>query len=309
MTRRSFLSAATAAFPATPRWLVGANTAIQGYGLYQAIELIKKLEFEVIEIHPMGTPEPTPKVFPGFQFDTLSAPEKSKLRRALRPFRQVTAHLPYTGLNWLSRDAATREKAVRAGDVALDGADYFGAKLVVLHPQPLTSEPWKARENEYLDAIRRWGDRAQKLGVRIAIETGFPPSVAEYTGLIQAVNHANVGATIDVGHQGRYAELTARVQIEDRAKPESIKAYNDTTLAIIDRLGPKVFHFHVHDIDPETWVEHKPMVHGFVDYPRLFAKLRAIGYTGVLLLEIGGDPALMPEYLRQARDKFRGWLK
>ena len=76
-----------------------------------------------------------------------------------------------------------------------------------------------------------------------------------------------------------------------------------------ERLGPKVFHFHVHDIDPETWVEHKPMVHGFVDYPRLFAKLRQVGYTGALVLEIGGDPAMMPEYLRVARDKFKGWLQ
>ena len=30
---------------------------------------------------------------------------------------------------------------------------------------------------------------------------------------------------------------------------------------------------HVHDIEPDTWAEHKPLVHGFVDYPRLVAKL------------------------------------
>jgi hypothetical protein len=36
--------------------------------------------------------------------------------------------------------------------------------------------------------------------------------------------------------------------------------------------------------------------------------LATIDYKGVLLLEIGGDPARMPEYLEQARDTFHRWL-
>ncbi len=309
MTRRLFLTTAGAAtcLAADSRWMLGANTAIQGYGLYAAIELIRQLQFPVIEIHTMGTPAATPKAFPGFRFDELSAAEKGKVRSALKGFRQVTAHLPYSGLNWLSRDAAERLKAVRTIDVALEGAAYFGVHLAVLHPQSLPGEPWKPREPEYLDAIGRWADRGARLGVRLALETGFAASVADFVNFIQRLNHANVGATIDVGHQSRYSDLS-RIKPEDRSKPASIKAYNDTTLAIIGGLGSKVFHLHVHDIDPETWAEHKPLVHGFVDYPRLLAKLGEVGFRGCLVLEIGGDPDKMPGYLRDARDKFRRWL-
>ena len=206
------------------------------------------------------------------------------------PFRLITTHLPYTGLNWLSRDPAIKQKAIHTIDTALKGSAYCGARLAVLHPQTLTNEPFPPRQNEYIDLIRRWADRAHKLGLRLAIETGFPPSVDAFVSPVQTIDHPQVGATIDVGHQGRFVELVARVPAEDRAKPASITAYKDTTLAIISRLGPKVFHLHVHDIDPASWVEHKPFQHGFVDYPRLFAQLRVIRYSGVLVFEIGGDP-------------------
>ena len=73
---------------------------MQGYGLYQAIDLIRRLDFPVIEIHPMGRPDPVPRTFPGFQFDQLDRAEKTKLGRAQRRFRRITTHLPYTGLNF-----------------------------------------------------------------------------------------------------------------------------------------------------------------------------------------------------------------
>ena len=305
MTRRHLLSL----LAPTPRpCLLGANTAVQGYGLFEAIHLVRRLNFPVIEIHPMGRPEPTPNAFPGFRFDELTPAQRRKLRAALRPFRLISTHLPYTGLNWLSPDPAIKLKAIQTIDTALDGSAYCGARLAVLHPQSLSNEPFLPRQAEYIELIRRWADRAQKLGLRLAIETGFPPSVDGFVGLVQAVDHPQVGATIDVGHQGRFVELVARVPPEDRAKPASIAAYNDTTLDLISRLGPKVFHLHVHDIDPATWVEHKPLQHGFVDYPRLFAQLRAVRYAGALVLEIGGDPAKMPTYLTDARDQLNRWL-
>lgn len=305
MTRRLFLAGAAALRAAGSRWPIGANTAIQGYSLYQAFDLLKQLEFDVIEIHPMGRPEPTPKVFPGFQFDKLSADEKARIRKVCKSFRKVTTHLPYTGLNWLSRNSEEKQKAIRTIDIALEGSAYFGASLAVLHPQPLPNEPWKSRQDEYWENLRRWARRGAELGVRIAVETGFPLSVDDFVTFIQSAGHPNIGATIDVGHQGRFQELASRIPPEARALPASIKAYNDTTIAILDRLGPKVFHLHVHDIDPETWVEHKPLVYNFVDYPRLFDTLTRIRYKGALVLEIGGPPEQMPAWLKEARNKLR----
>ena len=51
---------------------MGANTAITGWSLADSIALLHRLEFPVIEIHPMGNPAATPGQFPGFRFDQLS---------------------------------------------------------------------------------------------------------------------------------------------------------------------------------------------------------------------------------------------
>ncbi len=101
----------------------------------------------------------------------------------------------------------------------------------------------------------------------------------------------------------------ARIKPEQRGTPEGIRAYNDTTLGIIERLGPKVFHFHVHDIEPNTWAEHQPLVHGFVDYPRLFAELKVLNYQGNLIFEIGGPSSEITEALRTGKRKLEAWMR
>lgn len=291
---------------------LGANTAIAGWSLADSIALLRRLAFPVIEIHPMGSPAATPGQFPGFRFDELTAAQKKSIRASLRDgFRHVTAHLPYTGLDYFAADPAVAEAAQRAVDIALVGSAYFGAKLAVVHPKPGSGK--QTLESQWpamIERFRRWGDLAQRHKMRLALETGFPPSVADFVRLVKEIDHPAVGATIDVGHQGRYAELVARVKPEDRATPAGIRAYNDTTLAVIEGLGAaKTFHLHVHDIDPQTWQEHRPLVTGFVDYDRLFTLLKRINYRGYLIFEIAGKAEEMEGHLRDGKRKLEAKLK
>ncbi|HZT30183.1 MAG TPA: sugar phosphate isomerase/epimerase family protein [Bryobacteraceae bacterium] len=312
LTRRALLAGA-AAYAASGlrgasagRISLGANTAIAGYGLFEAISLLRDLGFPVIEIHAMGVPEPAPGRFPGFQFDRLAADVKRRILQALQPFQEVTAHLPYAGLRYF--DAASWQSSAREVEVALEGAAYFGAKVAVVHPIEPTGYTQEEGWRVMLDRFRHWGDLAGKHQVRLAMETGYPRSVHEFVRLVKEVNHPWVGATIDVGHQSRYEELLARVKPEQRATPEGRRAYNDTTLSIIEQLREKVFHLHVHDIDPQTWKEHKPLGTGFVDYPRLISLLRRIGYQGVLMLEIGAPAAEMPRDLKDSKWRLEQYL-
>lgn len=307
LPRRNFLHL----LAAQPAWLLaaqrlspsqlGANTAITGWSLADSIDLLRKIGFPVIEIHPMGSPGATPGQFPGFRFDELTDTPKKSIKESLRGFRHVTAHLPYTGLDYFAADRSAASAATRVVDTALEGSAYFGAELAVLHPKPGSGQTLASQWPLMIEGFRRWGDMAQRRRMRIALETGFPLSIADFVRLIKEVNHPAVGATIDVGHQGRYAELTARVKPEDRATPAGIRAYNDTTLAIIEGLGPKTFHLHVHDIDPATWQEHRPLGTGFVDYDRLFTLLRRIRYRGFLIFEIAGKAEEMEGHLRSGK--------
>jgi sugar phosphate isomerase/epimerase len=267
---------------------LGANTAMAGFSMEQAIDAIRRAGFRSIEIHTMGVPGATPGRFPGFEFDSLEDAVKRRLRRALEGFPRVTTHLPYAGLSPFSTDPNVAGPSLRRIEVALEATAYFGAELGVLHVVPPKETPFERVREAVIRQIRRWGDFAAAHRFRIGVETGYPASVAEFVALVKDIGHEAVGATIDVGHQAAYTELVARVRPEDRGTPAGIRAYNDTTHAVIDGLPGKILHFHVHDIDPATWQEHRPIGTGFVDYPRLMAKLRRIGYRGLLMLEIAG---------------------
>ena len=311
MKRRDFLAVALAAplrAAGIGKEALGANTAMSGYGLYQAIEAVRRGGFPTIEIHPMGVPQPTPDKFPGFEFDTLSDAEKKKIRKSLEGFSRITTHLPYIGLSPFARDPKTAEQSLGKIKVAMEATAYFGAELAVLHIIAPKDRPAAETWPMMLRQLREWGDFAAKHRFKLAFETGYPNSVEEFVRLAREVNHDAVGCTIDVGHQRGYKELVARVKPEDKGTPAGIRAYNDITLDIIDGLREKVLHLHVHDIDPPTWAEHKPIGTGFVDYPRLIAKLRQIGYRGLLMFEIGGPGSEIEALLADSKRKLEAFL-
>ena len=303
--------------------VLGANTAVTGYGLLEAIRLVERLGFKTIEVQNLdGVPAPTPGQFPGFRMQEASDEVKAQIKEALSGFQYITTHLPYKGLEYTAPDGEAARAGVRTLESALDATALLGAKIGVIHPKPArrlglartavqeTGKQYSLQEiwPVMIKRFRRWGDIAQQGGFRLALETGYPLSVADFVRLIREIDHEHVGAAIDVGHQGRYRELTARVRPEERGTPFGIRAYNDTNMELIDRLGEKLIHFHIHDIEPKSWREHKPLIHGFIDYPRLIAKLRETKYSGVLVFEIGGQPEEMPNYLTDAKRLLEKYL-
>jgi sugar phosphate isomerase/epimerase len=312
MHRRTFLQTLAALPAAAPakvkRSQIGANTAIKGYSMDEAVVLLRKIGFPIIEIHAMGIPEGGPGQFPGFVFDQLTAQQKASVKSALKGVPHITSHLPYTGHDYFAQDEAVAQAAVKVVDAALEGSAYFSAEVCVLHPKPGAGQTLESQWPVMMERIRRWGDLAQRHKMKIALETGFPPSIKDYVRMIKEIDHPAVGATIDVGHQGKYAELVAKIRPEDRGTPAGIRAYNDTTLTIVEALGPKAIHFHIHDIEPATWAEHRPLGLGFVDYPRLFALLNKIKYNGYLIFEIGGEPDKMEGYLRDGKKRMEDFL-
>ena len=289
--------------------IIGANPYYPGYDLYRSIGILHGLGFQTIELHPMGSPGARPGMPPGFEFDRMSDNDKQRLKDALQPFRYVSTHLPWVDTPYFSPFEPSHEYGVQRIETALQASAFVGAEVANVHVQRSAHISLEDAWPMLVQTFRRWGDVARDLGLRLAIETGYPESVREFVKLIRDIDHEHVGATIDVGHQKNYAELKARVKAEDKGTPEGIRAYNDVTLQIISELGSKTFHMHVHDIEPDTWAEHKPLVHGFVDYPRLIAKLSEIGYQGLLVFEIGGPVDELTGFFRDAKAKLERYLE
>ena len=281
-----------------PVHFIGANTAISGLGFFEALDVIHDLGFRTVEVQNLvGRLEPTKGAFPGFVLDDLSDSEREQVQAAVEPFAHVTAHLPYPpSMPYINPGA---DEAVEALDRALDAVELVGGKLAVLHPQPSGADLY-ANWDVAVERIRRWGSMAADRGFALACETSMPRSLPDLLRFHEEIDHPNVGVTLDVGHQADFEELAA-IPEGQRSTPESIQAYNDLNLRIVDALDEKLIHLHVHDIEPATWAEHKPLVHDFIDYAALINKLRATRYDGVLVFEIGGDPAAMPGYLRDGK--------
>ena len=290
--------------------ILGANTAVTGYGLLEAIRLVQRLGFKTIEVQNLdGVPAPTPGQFPGFRIHETSDEVRAQIKEAISAFDYITTHLPYKGIEYTAPDGEAARAGVRTLESALEATAFVGAKIGVIHPKPAPGLSLQDIWPVMIERFRRWGDVAQQRGFRLALETGFPLSVADFVRLVQEIDHESVGAAIDVGHQGRYRELTARVRPEERGTPAGIRAYNDTNIELIERLGKKLIHFHIHDVEPITWREHKPLIYGFIDYPRLITKLREVRYGGVLVFEIGGPPEEMPNYLTDAKRQLEQYLR
>ncbi|MBM4044649.1 MAG: sugar phosphate isomerase/epimerase [Planctomycetes bacterium] len=133
---------------------------------------------------------------------------------------------------------------------------------------------------DLLDTYRALGDFGAKHGVRVCIETMWPPTVEQFVRLVHEIGHPFVGACVDVGH------VAWTVPQKLRGTAEGVALYNDNLAALVEGLGPKLMHFHVHDVRPSDWRDHRACGTGCIDWSRLFGLLKGLGYAGSLALEL-----------------------
>lgn len=136
-------------------------------------------------------------------------PERRRQLKAICGRRKLryTVHGALT-VNFMDEANLELHKAVCRAYLELAGA--VGATVMVHHPGVIRARP--AHELDRLhalerDALREMGDLAGRLGLRIAVETLFVESEAEYTadpvrlaGELRAVAHPQVVGTLDVSH-------------------------------------------------------------------------------------------------------------
>lgn len=282
---------------------IGTNLPFLGISLTDALKEVRRLGFQTVELMASGSPVARPGRQPGFEFGKLSEAQKQTIKDALQEFKHVSVHLPFGGIYVASSDPAEQERGRAIMEDSLRGAAYFGVETANIHLIPPRGKKLADCWDELVRLYRRWGDMAQEGGFVLAVETGYPTSVRDFLRFIEEVDHPSVGGSIDVGHEIWYEEFRSRYGEKIPNTPEAYKHYNDVIESIIDGLGDKLFHFHVHDIDPAVWKEHKPLKYGVVDYPRLFRKLLKIGYNRLLIFEISDSQETIRESLREAKAK------
>jgi len=89
----------------------------------------------------------------------------------------------------------------------------------------------------------------------------------------------------------------------ERATPKGAKMYNDVLIEIAKGLGLKLFHFHVDDVRPSDWRDHRTLGSGLVNWKRLLRYLAQVNYQGMFAIELEEVPPI--EQLIKSRAFFQ----
>jgi sugar phosphate isomerase/epimerase len=214
----------------------------------------------------------------GFDLVSAEPADFSRLKAALRDFEDVDIHAPSapwsdldTGL--ASPDAAVRQRSLDTLRKLLERSAECGTKVLTLHVTNTNACPaWLAQADTF----------ARECGVKIGLEL-----TSDYN-LVTAPSLTNTGLTVDVGH----------MQFKDGA---GYRAYGSLG-ALIERVGGRVFHVHVHDYDGVH--DHIAIGQGRIDFAEIMSALAKIRYAGSLCLELNPD-LVPPQGILKSRDALK----
>ena len=177
-------------------------------------------------------------------------------------------HLPFTPFSTIDiSNPDLAEYSVEYFKGIIKNALPLGVKIFVIHPsgEPIADEQRPIRLDTAKQSLAKLGAFAEETGVTIAVEdlprTCLGRNSAEILDLISV--HPNLRVCFDTNH----------------LLGENIEEF-------IKNVGDKIITTHVSDydfIDERHWLP----LEGKVDWKNLIASLKAVGYNGPWLYEIG----------------------
>ena len=271
---------------------LGTNTAsLAGLALYDAIDCVRDMGFGTIEllaweggIHSQGE-------LAGYWFDEMPTPERERLRDAVAGFDHLATHLPFVEMPLFTYNRELAALVRQQLETGIEGTAYLGGETATMHVWARAQRDVRYYWQDMVDTLRRLADHGERHRVKVAIETMFPPSIDDFVGLIEEVGHPYLGANVDVGHIRGCTDLA--VPAHERGTPEAEAAYMQCLLTLMERLGEKLFHVHLHDVSRGEWRDHRAPGRGFLDFGAILGKLAAAGYPHLLTFELE-EPDVVP---------------
>ena len=260
---------------------VGANTScLAGLSLEEAVNSIHQLGFHGITLLGFPGTRHGHGELAGFWFRQLGNAERMELKRLVADFEKLAIHAPFADLPLFSYDPRVAQLALERVKETIEAAQYLKAPVVIVHANSRHNLTATDYWEDMVGTLRSLGDYAVERGVRVGLETGFPNKVDQFVDLLEAVGHYGVGATIDTGHMSRYVEQDLW------ETPAGAAQLNERLMDITRQLGILTIHCHLHDVKLSDWRDHRALGRGVIDFQPFLAELHAVGYDGMLELEL-----------------------
>lgn len=237
-----------------------------------------------------------------FLWDDLDDSQKAELLAIREQFSRAVIHAPYVDLPLVSVNPLIERESVRQILASVRAAGALNLETVTLHTG-LHHHSVDRQEflHRLVAPLRELGDAAADHGTRICVENWrFPADPDEHAGLLEAVDHPAVGATVDLGHIAYWYQRDGITSLKDQV---AFEEYNSRLLRLIDRLGDRIWHIHAHDVLPDPLSDHNPAGMGIIDYEAVMEHLDRIGFDGLFMLEIRAGDADYEAALLSSRDR------
>ena len=206
--------------------------------------------------------------FSGMTLDRLSREDVERASRRLRQKKiPVTFHGPFMDLSAGAVDEKIREVTAFRFSQVMDLVPYFEPRVIVFHPG---YDRWRFDSDVALwqeNSVLTWkplAERAEALGVRLALENVFEENPSIFRGLLEAVDSSHLGWCLDTGHGHLFSEVPI--------------------IEWIEVLGARLVEVHLHDNHRQA-DEHLPLGHGEIDFPGIFLSLRRKNLQPIYTLE------------------------
>ncbi|XCP85399.1 fructoselysine 3-epimerase [Roseburia hominis] len=197
--------------------------------------------------------------------------------------------------NFMIGSERQRRDAIEYLKICLDMAKELGADYMLISPAhagylATRREIWDRMEK----TVRELGEHAEKTGVKLVVETLTPYESNVFTSANDAVE---LFQKIDSPYVVGMCDL-----VPPFVQYESILAY-------LDKLGEKMYHFHI--IDGEQGTDsHIVPGEGSIPLRELFMELKEAGYQGTATLELVNGYINEPRlYARRSIDNVRAYMK
>lgn len=229
----------------------------------------------------------------------LKAGEIENIKRLIDKYEMpVTGYTPEHNAypyNFMIGSEMQRRDAVEYLKLCLDMAKEMGSDYMLVSPAhagylATYEEIWERLEK----TVRELGDHAEKVGVKLVVETLTPYESNAFKSANDAVE---LFKRIDSPYVVGMCDL-----VPPFVQHESILAY-------LDKLGDKMYHFHI--IDGEQGTDsHIIPGEGSIPLPELMKELKDAGYNRTVTLELVtgymNEPRL---YARRAIDNVRAYMQ
>lgn len=222
---------------------------------------------------------------PPRHFDAMQPEQIASLNRALRAasIPVISMHAPFGGLLDLADPNPHHRATAIDGIVAAASAvQQLGGSIVVVHPSDLERHRHDAgaRIADSAASITVLAGRCRDLGVRVAVESPLPHLVGghpdEFAALLAKVP-PDVGVCLDTGHT----------------------ALGGFWQQFVEVSASRLLHVHAHD--NHGYVDdHLPPGDGVIDWGAVGSSLRAVGYTGWIMLELHCPTANAAAFFKRA---------